>query len=248
MLQPHIKLDSLHGANSAILPGDPGRLDHIKEYLNDVQELAYNREFRSLSGTYHGVKVIALSTGIGGSSTAIAIEELYSLGIKRLIRIGSCGALQPGIAIGDLIIATGAVRDDGTSKAYIDPIFPAVSDFSLIQHCRDYAIEQNWAHHLGIVHSHESFYIDDNAAQEKKWSKTGVLGADMETAALLTVSRLRRIKACSILNNVVVYGQDTAAAINDYVDAAAMCLQGEGREIQLALEAIRRDTAGISQE
>ena len=94
-----------------------------------MQELAYNREFRSLRGRYKGVDVLALSTGIGGSSAGIAVEELHNIGITAAIRIGSCGALQKGIGLGELILVSGAVRDDGASKAYVPAIFPAGSTF-----------------------------------------------------------------------------------------------------------------------
>ena len=131
MLQPHIQLDSLD-ARAALLPGDPARLDRIAKELTDVRELAYNREFRTIEGTFQGMKVIACSTGIGGSSASIAIEELHNLGVNAMIRIGSCGALQKGIGLGDLVIASGAVRDEGTSKAYADIRYPAVPDTELL--------------------------------------------------------------------------------------------------------------------
>ena len=94
-LQPHIRLSENHGAASALLPGDPARLDRIRPFLSDAEELAYNREYRSLVGTYQGVRVLAVSTGIGGASAGIAVEELSRLGVTNMIRIGSCGALQP---------------------------------------------------------------------------------------------------------------------------------------------------------
>ena len=131
MKQAHICLDETLGIRYAILPGDPARLDRIAKELTDVQELAYNREFRSLRGRYKGVDVLALSTGIGGSSAGIAVEELHNIGITAAIRIGSCGALQKGIGLGELILVSGAVRDDGASKAYVPAIFPAVADFTL---------------------------------------------------------------------------------------------------------------------
>ena len=125
MKQPHIQLDESLHISYALLPGDPGRLDRIAAQLEDVQELAYNREFRSLRGTYQGVPVLAISTGIGGSSAAIAAEELRNIGVKAMIRIGSCGALQKDIPLGTLIFASGAIRDEGTSRAYADIRFPA---------------------------------------------------------------------------------------------------------------------------
>ncbi len=242
MLQPHIQLDSLD-AKAAILPGDPARLERIAQELSDVTELAYNREFRSLEGIYDGIKVVACSTGIGGSSASIAIEELHNLGVTAMIRIGSCGALQKGINLGDLVFACGAVRDDGTSRAYADIRFPAVPDTELLNACISYARKQNWTFHTGIVHSHESFYIDTNAEEEAYWSKLGVLGADMETAALFTVGRIRKIRTASILNNVVVYGNDTSEAIGSYADGALLTAKGERREILTALEAIKAVTA-----
>ena len=110
MKQAHICLDETLGIRYAILPGDPARLDRIAKELTDVQELAYNREFRSLRGKYKGVDVLALSTGIGGSSAGIAVEELRNIGITAAIRIGSCGALQKGIGRADSGLRRGARR------------------------------------------------------------------------------------------------------------------------------------------
>ena len=238
MLQPHIQLEEVN-ARCAILPGDPARLDRIAKELTDVRELAYNREFRTLCGMYEGMPVIACSTGIGGSSASIAIEELHNLGVDAMIRIGSCGALQKGIGLGDLIFAEGAVRDEGTSRAYADIRFPAVPNHRLLEECIRKAKEMNWAYHTGIVHSHESFYIDTNAEEEAMWSRYGVLGADMETAALFTVGRLRGIRTASILNNVVLYGTDTSESIGSYADGASLTAEGERREIITALSALK---------
>ena len=240
MLQPHIQLDETIQATCAILPGDPGRLDRIALQLENVKEIAYNREYRSLTGTYKGMPVLAMSTGMGGCSTGIAIEELKAIGITAMVRIGSCGALQKNIGLGDLIFACGAVRDDGASRAYVDVRYPAVPDTALLSHCIAAAQEQGWPGHTGVVHSHESFYIDTNAAEEAHWSKCGVLGADMETAALFTIGRLRGVRTASILNNVVLYGQDTADAIGDYAVGEDMTAVGERREIAVALEALYR--------
>ena len=240
MLQPHIQLDESTGCRYAILPGDPGRLDRIALQLENVEELAFNREFRSLKGEYRGVPVLAISTGIGGSSAAIALEELKRIGVRALVRIGSCGALREDIELGDLIFAAGAIRDEGTSKAYVDIRFPAVADSHLLRYCEEAAEEQGWPYHEGIVHSHESFYIDTNDQESEYWSSKGALGADMETAALLTAGRLRGLRAASILNNVVLWGRDTADAIGGYASGEDMTAVGEKREIAVALEALYR--------
>ena len=240
MLQPHIQLPDDLNIRCALLPGDPARLDAIAKQLQDVEELAYNREFRSLRGTYQGLPVLAVSTGIGGSSAGIAIEELKNIGVTAMVRIGSCGALQKGIALGDLIFACGAIRDDGASKAYADVRYPAVPDTALLGHCIAAARDRGWPHHVGVVHSHESFYIDTNDAESAHWSRLGALGADMETAALFTIGRIRGVRTASILNNVVVYGEDTAESIGGYVDGADPAARGEEREIAVALEALYR--------
>ena len=237
-LQPHIRLDQNHGALSALLPGDPARLDRIKPFLSDVSELAYNREYRSLVGSYQGIRVLAISTGIGGASAGIAVEELNNLGVKSMIRIGSCGALQPEVKIGDLVLVSGAVRDDGASKAYIDPIFPAVPDSELLFACVSAAKKRNIVYHTGIARSHDSFYTDREEEIDAYWSKHGVLGADMETAALYTIGHLRKIRTMSILNNVVAYEADTLDAIGSYVDGETAAMLGEEREILVALDAL----------
>ena len=116
----------------------------------------------------------------------------------------------------------------------------SVPDSALLGHCIAAAQEQGWASHTGVVHSHESFYIDTNAEEEAYWSKCGVLGADMETAALFTIGRLRGIRTASILNNVVLYGQDTVDSIGGYATGEDMTAVGERREIAVALEALYR--------
>jgi uridine phosphorylase len=240
MLQPHIQLEESLHIRHAILPGDPARLDRIALQLEQVEELAYNREFRSLRGLYKGLPVLAISTGIGGSSAGIAIEELRNIGVTAMVRIGSCGALQSDIALGDLIFACGAIRDDGASRAYVDVRYPAVPDTALLGHCIAAARENGWPCHTGVVHSHESFYIDTNDAESAHWAACGALGADMETAALFTIGRLRGVRTASILNNVVLWGQDTADSIGDYADGEDLTAVGERREIAVALEALYR--------
>ena len=237
-LQPHIRLDNTHGAVSALLPGDPARLDRIKAFLTDAKELAYNREFRSIVGNYQGVPVLAVSTGIGGASAGIAVEELHNLGIQNMIRIGSCGALQPQVKIGDLVLVSGAVRDDGASKTYIDPIFPAVPDSDLLFACVSAAKGRGYRYHTGIARSHDSFYTDRETEIDAYWSKRRVLGADMETAALYTIGHLRGVRTMSILNNVVAFEEDTLDAIGSYVDGELAAMQGEEHEILVALDAL----------
>ena len=235
--QAHIRLSKQDSAKYAILPGDPGRIDHIKEYLTDVTELAYNREMRSISGYYKGIKVLAVSTGMGGASTGITVEELHNIGVEYMIRIGSCGALDSSIRLGDLILVNGAVRDDGASKAYIEEIYPAIPDTRLLMATIKAAEEKKFPFHIGRGRSHDSFYTDREEQIDAYWSKHGILGADMETAALFTIGALRGVKCASILNTVVEYEGDLEKNINDYVDGDSVVKQGEANEIITALEA-----------
>lgn len=237
-LQPHLRLNSKDMAEYVIMPGDPKRVDHIASFLESPKKLAQNREYYSISGFYKGIKVLAVSTGIGGTSMGIAVEELKNIGAKVLIRVGSCGALQEDLKLGDIIIASGSVRDDGSSSTYIEKGYPAVPSpevfFALLQSAK----RQDIPHQCGIIRSHDSFYTDDEEAIDDFWSKRGVLGADMESAALFVIGGLRGLKTASILNVVVEKKGELESGINEYVDGDALAKEGEKREILMALEAI----------
>lgn len=235
MLQPHIQLDEALHIKYAILPGDPARVDRIAKYFDDPVELAFNREFKSIKGFYKGIPVLALSTGIGGASMTIAIEELRHIGVTHVIRIGSCGALKKGIGLGDLIIVNGAVRDDGASKTYVDAVYPAIPDTDLLMRVIDSAKNAGYRYHVGIARSHDSFYIDTEEEVSRFWAEKGVIGSDMETSALFTVGRIRGLKTASILNNVVLWGEDTADSIGSYADGENLTAKGEEAEILTAL-------------
>ena len=236
-IMPHLKLPVDLGIRYAILPGDPARVDRIAKFLESPRELAFNREYKSVGGSYKGVPILALSTGIGGPSTGIAVEELARMGVKAAIRIGSCGALQKNIHLGDLILVQGAVRDEGTSKPYLDPIYPAVPDYELLAACVEAAREKKFSAHVGLARSHDSFYTDREDEIDAYWSGQGILGADMETAALFVIGRLRGMKTASILNTVVEYEENLEENINSYSNGASLTMQGEEHEILTALEA-----------
>ena len=240
MKQAHIQLDETVNAPCALMPGDPKRVDVIASCLENVEELTFNREYRSIVGTYKGMRVIGISTGMGGSSVAIAVEELKKIGVHTMMRIGSSGALQNNIGLGDLIIAEGAIREDGASRTYVSENYPAVPDYRLIRHCVEVAKENGYEHHEGIILSHESFYYDEDEEDCKKWSKKGVLGTDFETAALFTIGRLRGVHTASILNNVVIWGENTENSIGSYQGGENRTAIGEKREVMTALEAMYR--------
>lgn len=248
-IQPHIRCGKEDGAKYAILPGDPARVDRIREYLEDVKEIAYNREHKSISGSYKGVRVMAVSTGMGGASTGIAVEELHNIGVEAMIRIGSCGALQRDIHMGDLLLIHGAVRDDGASKAYVESIYPAVPDTGLLMCMIEAACGLGLSYRVGKCRSHDSFYTDKENEIDNYWHKMGILGADMETAALFTIGGLRGVKTGSILNTVSLFEGDLEEEINGYVEGGQKAAEGEKNEILLALETIiRLEKLGKGQE
>lgn len=240
-MQAHIHLDEKIGTKYAILPGDPARLDKLIPFLDNYEEITFNREYRSITGYYKGIKILGMSTGMGGVSTSIAVEELNNIGVTTLIRIGSCGTLVPGIEVGDLIISSGCVRDDGTSHAYIRASYPAVPDTDLLFAMMQAARESGFPHHIGVTRSHETFYAEAEIAQEEYWKNQNVLCDDMETAPLFVVGRLRGMKCGSILNNVVAFAGDKEESVENYSkgdDSAAQT--GERNEIIVALEAIAK--------
>lgn len=236
-MQPHIQLDESLSARCAVMPGDPDRAARIAAYLDDPRELGFHREYRSFTGRWKDVEVLVISTGMGGPSTAIAVEELAHLGVRTMVRVGSCGALQTRVGLGELILAQAAVRDEGTSRAYIPPEYPAVADRDLLEACLRSARTRGAAVHVGLVRSHDSFYIDRQEEINRCWSQRGLLGSDMETAALLTVARLRGVRAASVLNNVVRWGGDTFGAITAYACGEELVAQGEKTAIMTALDA-----------
>lgn len=153
-----INREDLEGAEIALIPGDPGRVPKIAEYLENPKKLAFTREYQSYLGTSNGTPVVVMSTGIGGPSAAIAVEELALLGVKRFLRIGTTGAIQPHIEPGDVIITTAAVRMDGTSR-HIAPIeFPAAANFHMVRRLVGAAEKLGQRYHLGVSASSDTFY------------------------------------------------------------------------------------------
>lgn len=230
--QPHTQLTTAIDTDSAIIVGDPARVDKAAQLMTDVQDWAYNREYKSILGNYAGKRILVMSTGIGAPSTGIGVEELHNVNVKRAIRVGSAGAMQTGINFGDLIIGEGVVRDDGLSRQYVPEIYPAVPSFNLMALAHKYAPQAVY----GIIRSHDGFYMDNNAETEAFWSTKGIVGGDMESGALMTIGRQRHMETLSILNNVVLYEGDLAAGVNDLVNGESAMAAGEKASLKLALD------------
>ncbi len=236
--QPHIGVDETQLAPLVIVCGEPDRANRIAALFDRAEMVSENREYRIFTGEYKGVPVSVCSTGIGAPSMIIAVEELKQCGVTHVVRVGSAGAMQVGIGLGELIVAEGAVRDEGGSKAYVEPAYPAYASLSLLKALEGYLANQSIPHYFGVVRSHDSFYTDDEEAICQYWNKKGILGADMETSAVFAVGRLRGLHVASILNNVVLYQQDVKQGVDQYVNEAEVMMLGEKQASLAALEAL----------
>ncbi len=203
-----------------LLPGDPARCAIIAGSLDHAQMVAQNREFTTYTGTLNGEKVSVVSTGIGGPSAAIAMEELAALGVHTFVRVGTCGGIALPVQSGDLVIATGAVRMEGTSREYAPIEFPAVADFSVAAALSRAANKAGFRFHTGVVQCKDSFYGQHDPARMpvgaellarwEAWKKLGVLASEMESAALFTVAAALGVRAGTVLQ--VVWNQERKAA------------------------------------
>ncbi len=201
--QYHIDLAPGDVGRYVLLPGDPARAEKISGYFDDPREVAFKREYRTFTGTVEGIKVSVTSTGIGCPSAAIALEELVAIGADTFIRVGTAGSLQEKVDVGHLAIATGAIREEGTTRQYLPLSYPAVSDPEVLFALKQAAEELGYPAHLGITHCKDAFYSEHEgyAAQEeinqliwKTWLRSNVISTSMEEAALFVVGTLRRVR------------------------------------------------------
>lgn len=228
-----------------LLPGDPDRVLRIAKYLDNSREIAFHREYRTCTGSYKGIPISATSTGIGCPSAAIAVEELANVGATHFIRVGSTGALQPGIAIGDLVIATGSMRNEGTSRFYAPEGFPAVPDHFLthvlIEAAAALQPQRGFGLHIGLNASDDAFY-GETPEFIQMLSSHGVLNVEMESSAIFVVAHKRNLKAamvCAVSGNLV-----TGEVI--YEEVNHKLVQGWEDAIMVTLEAIYRYESGAS--
>ncbi len=195
--QYHIGVSKGEIGEYCILPGDPGRCEQIVKYLDSPYHVGMNREFNIWNGYLKGKLVSVCSTGIGGPSTAIAIEELCACGARTMIRVGTCGGIATKVCPGDVVIANGAVRQDGTSLEYAPAIFPAVPDTKVLFALCEAAEKCGFSSHAGVVQSKDSFYgqhspermpiSSELLAKWEAWKRLGVLASEMEASTLFTV-------------------------------------------------------------
>jgi len=205
----HVQLSPGDVGEYVILPGDPGRCEKIAAYFDNPKLIAQNREYTTYTGTLKGVKVSVTSTGIGGPSASIALEELIHVGAKTFIRVGTSGGMQPEVLGGDVVIATGAIRFEGTTKEYVPIEYPAVPDFDVALALRESAKELGLPYHMGVVQCKDSFYGQHSPKSMptsyelldkwEAWKQAGALTSEMESAALFIVGATRRVRVGSVL-------------------------------------------------
>lgn len=242
-VQYHLRVRPGDVADYVLLPGDPARVGMIAEHLDDPREIADHREYRTVTGSYRGIPVSAVSTGIGCPSAAIAIEELCNVGASNFIRVGSSAAIVDGIDKGDLLINTATMRCDGTSAMYVDDGFPAVADHflvrALIDAAADLAPSRGFASHVGINVSSDAFYAETPEWVERIVANR-IMNVEMESSAIFTVAHLREVSAAMVC--AVSYNFTKPSEI-DYEGVNEPLVAGWHDAIDVALEAIRRHKA-----
>ncbi|RLG40616.1 MAG: nucleoside phosphorylase [Thermoproteota archaeon] len=197
-IQPHIMCGPGDIAKYVLLPGDPKRAEKIAKFFDEYRLVAEYRQYVTFTGRYKGILVSVTSTGIGCPAAAIAVEELARIGAKCFIRVGTTGAIQPKIEIGDIIVATAAVRADGTTRAYAPPEYPAVASPDVVRALLSAAKSLGIEVRSGIVVTGDAFYAE-NAETVKSWSSLGVLSLEMEASVIFLLSQIKKLRAGAIL-------------------------------------------------
>ena len=240
--QYHVGLRPGDIGEYVILPGDPHRVPKIAAYFDNPVKVADSREFVTYTGTLDGVKVSCTSTGVGGPSASIALEELCNVGGKTFIRVGTCGGMDINVKGGDIVIATGAVRQDGTSKEYAPIEYPAVPDVTVAASLVFAARDLGFKYHTGVVQCKDAFYgqhmpeaLPNSHELLNKWDawlRLGCKASEMESSTLFIVGAYRKVRVGSVFLVVANQEREKAGLPNKQE-------HDTDRAIRVAIEAIR---------
>lgn len=243
-LQYHIKCAEGDVGRYVILPGDPARCEKIAAYFDEPEFVSQNREYTIYTGTLLGEKVSVCSTGIGGPSSAIAMEELFAIGADTFIRVGTSGGINLNVREGDLVIATASVRQEGTSREYAPLEYPAAANFEITQALVWAAEEMGSRFHTGVVQAKDSFYGQHSPqrmpiegelnAKWEAWKRLGVLCSEMESAAQFVVADSLGARAGAVFH--VVWNQERKEA---GLDDESIQNEDTDLAIRTAIEAIK---------
>ena len=234
--QYHINVAAGEVGKYVIMPGDPKRCAKIAKYLENAELVADSREYVTYTGYLDGVKVSVTSTGIGGPSAAIALEELVKCGADTFIRVGTCGGMDLEVKGGDMVIATGSIRMEGTTKEYVPIEFPAVANLEVVNSLVKASKELGKTYHAGVVQSKDSFYgqHDPNSMPNsgrlnqrwEAWEKAGVMASEMEASTLFIVSMIRGVRAGALM----AYGEMNNHTIEVACDAIKLLIEQDREE------------------
>ena len=241
--QFHIRCAEGDVGRYVILPGDPGRCGSIAALFDEAHHVAQNREFNIYTGTLLGEKVSVCSTGIGGPSAAIAMEELHNIGADTFLRTGTCGGIDTDVQSGDIVVATGAIRYEHTSREYAPIEYPAVPDFEVTAALREASLALGNRTHLGIVQCKDSFYgqhspekspvSDELLSRWETWKRLGVKASEMESAALFVVADALGCRCGSCFH--VIWNQEREKAGLDQKMS-----EDTSMAVRVAVEALKR--------
>lgn len=235
--QPHLLIDSADVHDIALLPGDPDRVDRIAQHCDSSELVASNREYTVVNATIDDRSITICSTGVGAPSAAIAVEELLNCGVETLLRVGTCGALQPGIKIGEHIIATAAAKDEGTTKRYESETIPAVASHHVVEALVDSAERGDHPYRLGAIVTDDAFYAETED-YVTAWESANLQAIEMEAAAVFMLARRRGANAgaiCTVDGNLV---EGTQKGETDEVELPEGTDEGIDVAIDVALDAV----------
>jgi len=238
--QPHLLVEPGDLADVALLPGDPDRVDRIAGHCESATTLTDNREYRVVQATYGGRPVTVCSTGVGSPSAAIAVEELAAVGVETFLRVGTCGALQAGIGVGDTIVATGAAKDEGTTGRYEADTVPAVASYDALSALVAAAEADAATVHVGPIATDDAFYAETDA-YVRDWEAAGLLAVEMEAAAIFSLARRKGLAAgavCTVDGNLIEGTKKGETDENEELPSEAR--DNVERTIDIALEAATR--------
>ena len=234
--QPHLLVGPGDLHEVAILPGDPDRVSRIADRCNEATVVSENREYRLVNARYDDTPLTICSTGIGCPSAAVAVEELRKVGVETLLRAGTTGALQRGIEIGDMVVATGAAKDEGTTKRYEAATVPAVPDYAVLSALVEAAETAGEDVHVGPIATDDAFYAETEA-YVRDWEAAGLLAVEMEAAAIFALARRYGLRAgaiCTVDGNLV---EGTQKGETEEGELPAKARDNVERMIDLALRA-----------
>lgn len=262
-VQYHIEVGEGDVANAVLLPGNPERIEKITRFWDEAEEMGHHREYRTVTGTYDGTPISVTSTGIGSPSAAIAVEELARVGADTFIRVGSCGALQADMAVGDLVITSGGVRQEGTSDEYVREDYPAVADHEVVSALVAAAERLGHDYHVGLTMSADAFYAGQGRPGFEGFQSpygerlvddlrdANVKNIEMEASAIMTLANIYGLRAgavCSVFANRET-GEFLTEGENHAAETASLAVKLLARMDEVKDEAgVDRWHAGLSIE